>query len=105
MPDVLCVAVAEGEWFFVINSTTGQLSVNSSLLGQAGLYNYTLTVTDHGSPPLTANNSLVMEILDQNIHAPQFTANYSQVNVGEVGTTLPSSLFLVFQASSQWFTL
>ena len=70
--------------FFRMDSQSGEVFVNISIEGQAGTYNYTVTVADHGQPSLNASANLTIEIIDKNINRPRFEGDYTDIHVAEV---------------------
>ena len=69
---------------FRMDSQSGEVFVNTTIEGQAGTYNYTVTVADHGQPSLNASANLTIEIIDKNINTPRFVGNYTNIHVAEV---------------------
>ncbi|CAL1540911.1 unnamed protein product [Lymnaea stagnalis] len=66
---------ASVEDFFKIDPRTGQVSVNrTDLRNKPGEYSYVVTATDQGIPPKSANASLKVTILDENINSPVFVS-------------------------------
>ncbi|XP_062589500.1 cadherin-23-like, partial [Saccostrea cucullata] len=60
------------DWFG-INTDTGAIYVVNSLKDQAGRYTLEVTATDKGSPSKNTSLLVGIRILDENLHAPNFT--------------------------------
>lgn len=77
---------------FIIGTSDGQLRVNTDL-DRESVQNYTLIVTvrDLGTPSLSATQTLMVKIEDENDHSPVFSPEFYDKEVREdvdIGTTL-----------------
>ncbi|XP_076446801.1 cadherin-23-like [Babylonia areolata] len=73
------LASKDGVDYFRMDPVTGELVVNGSIHGEAGVYNYTVTVTDGGQPPLNTSANLTIEVMDQNLNDPRFEGDYAHI--------------------------
>ncbi|XP_053381734.1 protocadherin Fat 4-like [Mercenaria mercenaria] len=58
---------------FLINQASGEIFVNSSLIGYAGSYVLGLVAEDHGEPPKKNISAVNITVLDVNLHSPEIT--------------------------------
>ena len=63
------------------------------------MYNLTLTVTDRGSPPLSSQTVVTVEVLDDNDNVPMFSQSSYAVTVLE--NTPINSLLIQLSASDE----
>ncbi len=80
---------------FVINMTTGQLSVNEPLdYETAQIYVIQVVCQDSGVPPLSSLNTVLIELLPVNEFTPKFEFPRYNVSIVE-GTTIGTSILQV----------
>ena len=78
-----------GSGLFSVNATTGEVLTNSPLNydGQPHMYNLTVVASDHGSPPLSTNATLIVDILDVNDNSPQLAESQFYIDFVENSVT------------------
>ncbi|KAL8620285.1 hypothetical protein ACOMHN_042020 [Nucella lapillus] len=78
--------------YFGMHPKTGDMFVKGSIQGEAGLYNYTVTVADGGQTSCNISANLTIEVLDQNLNDPLFVGDYAHITpkpeCSKVGTTI-----------------
>ena len=80
---------------FTINPTTGDLSLSGGIDFEAAqLYKVSLVCSDHGIPSLSANSTVILQILPENEFHPTFGRTEYTVSVAET-TTVGTSLIQI----------
>ena len=94
---------SQGQDFFAIDSSTGQVKVHTSLVGHPGEHNVTFMARDKGSPPLNSTTSVVVLVNDVNMNAPVFVVpdqRLTNVSAGIVQNITIDEVFMMSAVSS-----
>lgn len=75
---------AQGEALFQIESSSGKITVARSLTDTVGWRFLTVIAKDGGTPPKSASATVLVDILDVNIHTPTITKPSGPIYVSEV---------------------
>ena len=54
------------------NQNEGVIRLSQKLLGRVGIFYVTVKATDQGKPPKSSEKKLYFEIVDVNLHQPEF---------------------------------